>query len=340
MKKTFPFILLSVLMISYISCQRKFDPRKNDWQPAHIPNFDDFVSKQKGTIRYTMQSSRSIEEREEIIAEVEKYITECLKVVGESEFDDSLHIALVHNLDEMEKYFGPSFAGMAGLRQDGLIEAIPEYRDVPFISENSIRCIYVLGNDYNPLKHEIMHIIMFLKWGYESVEPQWLIEGLPTFVGSEYYNCDGLTLEERYAYLLQNNKLLGVEGLMRFPREGDKAFTSGKAAYNQSAYLVKYLYENYGIENLKALWEDGSKEDIERYKIVKEEVEELYLKGDEKAILEILGSYKIEAALSTFERIYGISFEEMIKQIDREIKNNYTDPIELSWEEFREKCME
>lgn len=333
-------LVLPILMLTYLSCQRKSDSQTSDWQSAHVSNLDGFVSKQVGKIKYTMHSSRSIEEREEIIKEAGKHIAECLEIVGEDEFNDSLHIALVHNLDEAEKYFGFPFAGLTGLKQDALIEDMPEYKDVPFVGENSIRCIYVIDSEYNPLKHEIMHIIMFTKWGYEAIEPQWLIEGVPTFANPEYYSCDGLTLEERYAYLLQNDKLLDIEGLTSFPKEGSQTFTSGKSAYCQAGYLVEYLYKNYGIRYIKKLWIESAKAYRTEELIIQEN---MYDQGVEKndSIFAKTDNIKLTTFLSVFEEVYGVSFEKMIERINKEIEMKYPDSINLSWEEFsKKKCIE
>lgn len=343
MKETISFILLFILMISYISCKRKFDSNAADWQPAHIHNLDGFVSKQVGTIKYTMQASRSLEEREEIIAETEKNIAECLAMIGETEFNDSLHICLLYNLADAERHFGYHCVSLSGLKEEDYIKERPEYKDTPFISENSIRCIYEYGSEYNLLKGEIMRLILFLKWGYESIEPRWLVYRMSNFVASDFFNCDGLTLEERYAYLLQNNKLLETCWLKNFPERRDEAFISNKAAYNQSAYLVKYLFENYGIEKIKTLWIDGAKayraKEQKIYEEIPEEVRSNIGYSFDPSQYG-LGFDRDITFLPTFEQVYNISFQEMIEKTNDEIRTKYPDPINLSWEDFERICVE
>ena len=64
--------------------------------------------------------------------------------------------------------------------------------------------------------------------------------------------------------------------------------------YIQSGYIVQFLIERYGIQKLKEFWVENS----------------------------------------DFEKIYGMSFNDLIMEINKEISQKYSDPVELDWEKY------
>lgn len=104
-----------------------------------------------------------------------------------------------------------------------------------------------------PFNKELRKVILFSKWGDQQNDQLiWLSEGLSAYVTPEVYNCDMLSLEEKYVYLMQKEKLIN---LMQFPPK--EAIVDYKIAQTQSAYIIKNLLNKYGIENIKRLWNEG-----------------------------------------------------------------------------------
>jgi hypothetical protein len=266
-----------------------FANQYDEWLPLNpllYPGFEGMVSKVDGNIRYTVNFTRDIVYRNYIIEKIKRDITDNIKLINESRFDDFLHIILVDNSDEIKKYTGIKAGGQAILKD----KMIAEHFNV-----HTIFCVF--GEKYSPIKHELMHIIIQTKWGQAFNNSEWLTEGIASIADPETNDCDGHTYEQRYAYFLQNNKLLDKDKLKAFPFEWPQI----KIAYNQSAFIVEYLFKKYGIEKFKQLWTTG---------------------------------------VNNFKKIYGLSFEEILLNINTELNEKYPEPINLDWETFNRECIE
>jgi hypothetical protein len=84
-------------------------------------------------------------------------------------------------------------------------------------------------------------------WGTSDV---WLEKGFAIFSDDNWH---GYKIHELNKYLLDKNKLLSISDLFNKFKSNPTAF-----AYPQAGSLVKYLYEKYGIEKFKTLWQKGS----------------------------------------------------------------------------------
>jgi hypothetical protein len=71
-------------------------------------------------------------------------------------------------------------------------------------------------------------------------------------------------------------------------------------AYHQAAYIVQYLLNRYGVENFKSLWIQG---------------------------------------FASFEKIYGIPFEEAKKDMDKTANQHYPAPPTIDWNTFQVGCL-
>lgn len=69
--------------------------------------------------------------------------------------------------------------------------------------------------------------------------------------------------------------------------------------YNQSAYLVQYMLDNYGIGKVKELWQGG---------------------------------------VEGFENIFGLKIEDMLINIESELNEKYPNPIDFDWDKFEQPC--
>ena len=102
-----------------------------------------------------------------------------------------------------------------------------------------------------PIKHELMHLITMLKWGYPTPTSTWMNEGLGTYAEND---CNGINVAQIYRYFLENDKLISIDLL-----SSDFYKQPEMVGYHQSGYIVEYLLENYSIEQFKKLWTNGFK---------------------------------------------------------------------------------
>ena len=279
--KIITFLFYILFLFLQPSCCIKHD----DWVSTYdlydkfLPNdpnplLKKMVTKKDGNLKFTVNSSMSIADRENAIATTKEYIKQCLALINEPEFEDSIHITLVNDISDIRNLTG---------REDISGEVVSDI-------DGGLMVVCIYGVKHNPLKHELMHVVSFIKWGIYSY-PQWLNEGLATFSDPDSWSCDGHTLEERYVYFLQTDKLLEESDLISFPDN----LVEKTIAYNQSAYIVGYLYNNYGVEKLKTLWQSGTEQ---------------------------------------FEKIYGLSFEQITTNISDELNKKYPVPIQFDLGNF------
>lgn len=263
MKKIELILFLSFLLLySY-----NVDSQNKDWSLSTVTHLEDKITKTDGSIRYFIDPKSSTTARDSIIEITKGYIEHNLKLIGESDLNDSIYIVLVCNKDDMIKYAGGRISGISILKDE-------------YVPQNMICCIPKV------LKHELMHMIISLKWNpliknYIG-HPDWLAEGSAVYADPEAEGLNDGTLEEAYANFYQNNRLLELDSLTKFPSIKSKEI---EIAYIQSGYIVQYLIERYGIQKFRELW---------------------------------LG-------INDFEKIYGMSMKCMIKKINKELDKKYND---------------
>lgn len=235
--------------------------------------------KQVGNTKFTFYSDVDLSERYSIIRKTHYYIKDNLRLIKESDFQDSIDIIIVRNRDDMTSFVGGPLSGIAYTTTD------------EYVKQKTIICI---GGKKDPLKHELMHIVSTSSWGMPIGRGlSWLEEGLATFADPEA-ECDHYSFEEKYIYFIQSNKLIDTDSLINnFGKQ------HSKIAYNQSAYIVEFLINNYGIEKLKDVWVNG---------------------------------------MDNFVTVYNSTFKEVMERIRVELTQKYTEQIELDWEEFEKKC--
>lgn len=119
------------------------------------------------------------------------------------------------------------------------------------IASPHINTLYVVadGEKSPPIKHELMHLMAMLEWGYPHYTSTWINEGLAAFAED---NCNGLTVAEIYRYFMENDMLISIDALT-----ADFYSESEMIAYHQSAYVVEYLLNQYSLDQFKQLWRDG-----------------------------------------------------------------------------------
>ncbi len=122
-----------------------------------------------------------------------------------------------------------------------------------------IKTFYAVANENMkpPIKHELMHLIAMIEWGYEHSTSVWMNEGVATYASN---NCSGWTVAEMYRYFLETDQLIPIELLTSDFRGQPENF-----AYHQSGYLVEYLLNHYSIDQFSKVWKDGFKKFEEVY---------------------------------------------------------------------------
>lgn len=218
MRKTLYLILFLFLSFNLFS---------QDWTKE-----GSFFIKKDGNIIYGVDSIINFNARNNVVTKTKEYIEKDLQLLQESDFSESMAIILFHDRGEMHRFSGKRTSGFSIIKN-----SINQF--------NQITVVY--DSEYCPLNKELIKVIVSSKWGNQKNNRLiWLIEGLATYATPEADGCDGFCLEKKYAYLLQNNKLVDLT---------EEITTDNKAARIQSAFLVKNLIDKYGIKKLKLLWQ-------------------------------------------------------------------------------------
>lgn len=232
--------LLTFLILFLLLTSQNIISQNDGWLPTEDPILEGKVWKIDGKIKYHVDSTMQISQRNEIICKTKEYIEDNLKFINESNFDDSVYILIARDRNEIKKYCGYTFSGFFMMKND-------------LVPVNQVLAVY--KNGHSPLKHELMHLVSSNKWGNSSSSKlRWLREGLAMLADPDMDNCEGSTFEEKYVYFLQTKQLFSPEDFM-LPF-GDHKMPQVKIIYAQSAYIVEYLIKNYGMGKIKELWQN------------------------------------------------------------------------------------
>lgn len=255
----------------------------NQWRQAEDSIFAGKVYKWEGNIKYYFNSDINLKDRNAMIRKCKRYIKDNLKLINESELKDDIHIIFIKDREEMYRYV---FERMAGT----VVSAAEA-------GENMVFSVY--ANGINPVKHELMHIINICKWGEAAggTSLAWLSEGLATYCDPAT-ECDGYSFEEKYVAFLQSGQLADIGTLLHNFRDTE-TYREIKIRYNQSAYIVQYIVDNYGMNKVKELWQGG---------------------------------------MRNFTKIFGIEMGDMLTDINDMLNDKYPSPIRFDWDRFEERC--
>jgi hypothetical protein len=228
-------------------------------------------SKTIDNITYYFPSEIDINKRNAAIKECQISITQNLELINETDFTNEMDVEFVESRKKMLKYAGMEAQGLA------------------FPNRNTF--FTVLNDDGSPIKHEMMHMITMYKWGIPPATSTWMNEGLATYSSSV---CIEYTLSEIYKYLLQSEKLIAMNTL------ADNFYGNPEmVTYFQSAFICKYLIDNYGLEKFKLLWKNG---------------------------------------LNELQSIYGFNKEQLEINLSEFVNKKHPTEIEFNWEKFNEGC--
>ena len=255
------------LIIILFSINQLYSQSKND-----IWKVESQITKRIGNVNFNFPENFSdLDRRESLIKETFVSIEEISENIG-IELKDTIYVRFVSTREEMKPLTNSKSSGM---------------------TYPHIKTCYLVLNDKvdTPLKHELTHLIVMLGWGYPHQTSNWMNEGLST---SQVNNCNGYSVSELYRYFLEKNKLVDINSLT-----SNFYGNSEMISYHQSGQIVRYLLENYSLEQFEELWKTG---------------------------------------LDNFQLIYGEKFLSIIDKMENELQNNFPNIINLDFDLFMEGC--
>jgi hypothetical protein len=266
MKKLYS--LLSVLFLIYWGCESNIKKKSihENWK------VESQLTKRINNVNFNFPENFSDIDRKESLIE-ETFVS--IKEMGENigiELKDTIYVRFVLTREDMKPLTNSKSTGM---------------------TYPHLKTCYVVLNDKidTPLKHELTHLIVMLGWGYPHQTSIWMNEGLST---SQVNNCNGYSVSELYRYFLDKNKLIDINFLTSNFYENSEMIS-----YHQSGQIVRYLLENYSVEQFEELWKTG---------------------------------------LDNFQIIYGKNFPIIIDEMENELQNNFPNVIDLDFDLFMEGC--
>jgi hypothetical protein len=242
---------------------------------AFLPLSCNSEAKIPGNISFVFPpSGYAHDHRQQLTQECLDGIRHDLPMIDLHEFTVAFTIQFVESRQEMKKYTGNPASGVTILEPQ--------------------KIVYLLANEKEkgaPIDHELMHMITQAEWGYPDRTSLWMNEGLAAFSQN---NCNGYNDEQIYRYFAASRMLLPMDSLTnQFYQEPEMI------AYHQSAYLVQYLLQHYGVEKFRNLWQQG---------------------------------------FNNFQPIYGVTFSEVVKDTDMTVKRDYPTAPDIDWKKFSVGC--
>lgn len=240
------------------------------------------VMKQIKNIEFTFPAQGfAYEKRDSLVDECIKAIAQNVMLIEIEEFTTPYKIKFYPSKAAMKKETNYGVSGHADFWN----------KRVCLVATNDQKTIEEENIISPPIKHELMHMIAMEQWQYPAESSLWMNEGLATYAAN---NCNGLTVDRVYRYLLAQDMLIPIDSIV------DKFYDNDEMiAYHQSAYIVQYLIDNYGIEKFAKLWQQG---------------------------------------FTGFESIYNVRFNELELKMNEELIAQYPETPEIDWEIFKEGC--
>lgn len=174
----------------------------------------------------------AFESRNDLIDECFDAMQSDIQIIDLDEFTDTIRIRFLKTRNDMSVITGMYATGMA----------YPHNKTLYVVADSSEKI-------KPPIKHELMHLIAMLEWGYPHNTSTCINEGLATYAED---NCNGYSVSEIYRYFLDTDQLIHIDSLTT-----DFYHQPEMVGYHQSAYVVEYLLNNYSINQFKRLWKEG-----------------------------------------------------------------------------------
>ena len=181
---------------------------------------------------YFEEDTYSATDLETIRYELDIATDRVFEVLDVDDYNYGTHILLVDSEEDMEALMGYHIKGGAAKGHDLLF----------ITNSDSVRPQF---------KHEFFHLASYEIWGL--TEYRLLDEGAATYTDNECYYEN--PFEVINAFFYKKNMLFELRELVE--EFDESAAENDVIAYLQSAGYFKYLYETYGVEKMKKLWNDG-----------------------------------------------------------------------------------
>jgi len=224
--KIIAIVLLSVILLSYcsfnyfaISPQKVFENKNFIWSSDSSQHIKYYFS----------PNSIAAKEIDTIKKKSEQYIVHILSLIHEDIYTKQISLIFTESRLKMKELTMFENNGMANWK----------YNAVYYVYGDSLKAFG---------EHEFNHVIVTNLWG-ENGSYRWLSEGFAVFSDDSWgkYNLHCLC-----KYFLDNNKFISLHDLLN-------NFNNYKdlVTYPEAGSFVKYLYEKYGYQKFKNLWQDG-----------------------------------------------------------------------------------
>jgi hypothetical protein len=202
-----------------ISPQKVFQNRNFTW-----------VSDSSKHIRYYFAPNSVVAKNiDSIKVKSERYMARVLSLIHENDYSSQLDLIFTDSQLKMKELTSVPSNGLANWK----------YNAIYYVYGDSLK---VLG------AHEFNHVIVKNMWG-ETTSYLWLAEGFAGYSDDAWGNYD---LHVLCKFLLDNNYLLPISVL-----QSNFDNYSSMITYPESGSFVKFLYEHYGFQKLKSLWQQG-----------------------------------------------------------------------------------
>lgn len=176
------------------------------------------------------------EELEELKTLISAAYWRSINLLNLERYQRGIYLILLSDQKEMKSLTGHSpFGGFAMAGHDCVVFNINAKKTAP------------------PITHEIFHLISLQSWG--NCNSRLLIEGSAVYAQNECGNYLENPINALCAYMKQEKRLFTFQELVS--NFNEKAKRDEVGVYFQSAGIFKYLYETYGVEKMKQLWELG-----------------------------------------------------------------------------------
>lgn len=240
-QKPFSIFLLSALLLFLIACKPKINLEINDSDTGSNGwRLEQQVVKDVSNYEFTFPNKGfAYDNRDAFIEECLDAVESNCALIGLPEFKEPIKVRFVSSRAEMKRFTGMAASGTANSWT----------RQIHFAAYNEAEDTTGKTITKPPIKHELMHMISQLTWGYPNHDLTWMNEGLAAYAEN---NCNGFNVAQIYRFLLEEDLLISMDSL-----SNDFYRTEEMIAYHQSAYWVEYLITRFGIDKFVALWQSG-----------------------------------------------------------------------------------
>ncbi len=241
-------------------------PEKSEFLKLSLQKFGDSLAEYRTNefIIYCKIGGYADSNRSILIKDTDAAIVRIKKILKIKNLPNAFYVLVVKSRDEMKNFVGIRHKGMTSLENDLI-----------FLVYNQNTRAYI--------RHELFHLVAFRLWGRPS--NRILDEG-----GA--MSADIICLNYENPIIVLNKYLYDNKLWFEFQDLKDNfnklAHENDMIAYLQSALIFKYLYENYGLEKIEELWENGFEKFSEIYDFdyndLKERLIKLFINADSENV--------------------------------------------------------